>query len=578
MASPAFNPFSAVAPLPTQGSSLVPLDANGNPIGPYGGVYGAPQAAPAYLSQTGASQAAQTQNNNNYINEAGQQINQEAQGNLAYEGALQAGYTGNENQALNQLAQTPGYTPGEASQINANYSQFNTPQSALQSEFLTPTEQSAIAGNPNQPVGVATSGTNAEGALLNQTQQEYGGTLGQYDTQLGGATGAFQQQATGAASGLQNNLNTAVGGLGSGLQSAQSGFSSLNSAVNNPALAFDPNGTEKQITDAQVQQMATNAGQAVGAQYQTAEDQLQRQAAAAGNTSPLAIAAANARLQAQEASGEGNAESNAQIAALQAQQTQASSIEQQREGAAFQQTGLQAGAATTEQAQAQNAAALAGTQNIGAQETAGQANIAAEEAAGQAGINSANATNQAALSAVQNYGALAQNEASTAEQQNYGAASTAENEAAARAATLGTNRQAAQTNVNNTQYSQGTGSQQLTAAGAQATGNARIAGQNTYLNTVAGAGQQAQTGGQNAVSNQQNAFSTQASNLTAGTTALGQYRTQPSTTAAGEIKETNPVVVAKGGIFTKPTLAIVGESGPEFITRVPGGRYKRKAA
>jgi hypothetical protein len=567
MSSPAFspnpapyNPFSALQPLPVQGGNAQApqVDANGNPIaGPYSGVYGAPQAAPAFVETPNSDQAILTGNNNNYINQAGQQINQEAQGNLAYESGLQTQYTGQTNAALNALSQTPGYTAPEASQINADYSQYNTPQSALQSEFLTPSEEAGITGDPNQPVSVANAGTGAEGAFLNQTQSELGGTLGQYQGELGSATNAFQQGTTGAASGLQ-----------SGLDAAQGDFSSLNSAVSNPSLAFDPNNTEQQITNAQVAQMATNAGQAVGSQYQTAEDQLQRQAAAAGNTSPLAVAAANARLQSQEASGEGAAESNAQISALQAQEQQAANIEQAREGAAFQQAGLQAGAATTEQSQAQNAAALAGTQNI-----------AAQEAAGEAGINSANQYNTSALGAVQNYGSLAQNEASTAEAQNYGAANTAENEASSRATTLGTNRQATQANVNNTQYSQGTGSQQLTSQGAQATGNARIAGQNTYLGAVAGQGAQATQAGQNDLSAQNTAYGTQTSGLVSGTGNLGSYRGNPSTTLAGGLAGTavKSLLSDKGNIFTEPTVTTIAEKEPELVVRVPtpGGRYKR---
>jgi trimeric autotransporter adhesin len=560
----AFNPFSSVSPL-TYGNAnaLVPTDANGNPIttSPYSNVYGTPAAAPAYVEQPNADQAILTGNTANYINQAGQQLNQEAQGNLAYESALQSQYQGALNQGLNALAATPGYTPGEAGQINVDYSQFNTPQAALQAQFLTPAEQASIAGNPNQPVGVATTGTGAEGQFLNETQSELGGTLSQYASQLGGATGAFQQGTTGAAAGLQ-----------SGLTAAQGGFGALNTAVNNPALAFDPNATEKQITDAQVQQMATNAGEVVGSQYRTAEDQLQRQAAAAGNTSPLAIAAANARLQQQSAAGTANAVSSADIAALQAQEQQATSIEQQREGAAFQQTGLQAGAATTEEEQAQAAAGLAGTQNI-----------AAQEAAGEAGINAANTTNQAALNAVQYYGGLAQGEASTAEQQNYNAAATAEQEAAARAATLATNRQATQANVSNTAYAQGTGSQQLTSQGAQAVGNARITGQNTYLGAVGGAASQAQQGGQAAMGAQQSAYGTQTSGLVSGTSALGSYRASPSTTAAGETSGIlggigSLIPKATGGVITKPTLVKVGESGPEAVVKLPGGRYRRKAA
>lgn len=243
----------------------------------------------------------------------GQQIYNEAQNQLGYYGPLQARYQGAQDTALGKLQQTPGYTNQE---------------------------QVDIRGDPNQARADVIAGVGAEE-----------GTLGQYG----------------------QNVNDSLGNLKTGLNSAQDKFSKLDTAVNNPALAFDPNGTEKQLTDADVQEMKTAAGTRVGNQYRSAEDTLMRQAAAQGNTSPLGVAAARARLEAQSAAGQGDAEVNADIAARQAQQDRAAQIEAQREGAVNTQTGYRAGAATTEQAQAQNAAALSGTQGVQAQQVLGSA-------------------------------------------------------------------------------------------------------------------------------------------------------------------------------------------------------------
>src|SRR5580704_723470 len=64
--------------------------------------------------------------NRNQISTEGNQIGQEAANQLNYYSPLQQQDTGAENTALNQLDQQPGYTPDQASQINVDYSQFNT--------------------------------------------------------------------------------------------------------------------------------------------------------------------------------------------------------------------------------------------------------------------------------------------------------------------------------------------------------------------------------------------------------------------------------------------------------------------
>lgn len=529
---------------------------NAAPVGPYGGVYGNPVAAPAYNGTRDDSIGAQVSANQNYINEAGQQLNQEAQGELAYYGPMQQQYDQAQRQALESLNETPGYTPEEAGQINVDYSQYNTPQSALNAQFLTGDEQSAITGNPYAPADTMNQGVSNEGAQLNAYQQNLAGQVGNYANYTGSAL-----------SGLQSGTSGALSSLDEGLQDAQGGFSKLDTAVNNPALAFDPNNTEKQMTDQDVQDIKTAAGTRIGNQYKSAEDQLQRSAAAAGNTSPLAIAAANARLQSQEAADQGDSEANADIAARQAQYERASGIEAQREGATQTQAGMQAGAATTEQAQAQNAAALAGTQGVSNAQLVGQAGINAAENVGQAGINAANQYGQEAIG--------------TQEQmtnQGYNAQANAEQQASNRAATVAQNRQTTQGNVNQAQYQQGTGSQQLTSQGAQTTGNARMAGQAAYRSGVQGQQQYGQTGGQNAMQSQQNAFATQTGGLNQGTSTLSSYKTGAPTFIGQTGSFLNAVGLEKGGVVTKPEIHIIGEKGPEMVVKMPRYRTKDREA
>ena len=511
------------------------------------GPYGNP-----YASTTPGLATSDTVNNSNFYNDQSieyQQENQlegQAQAQESYYGPLQEQAQQQEEAALGQLQAQPGYAPQQASEINADYSQYNTPQSALQNEYLTPQQQSAIQGNTAAAQEANASGEAGEGAMLNQYQANLSGELGNYDTGTGAAV---------------SNLDT-------GVQGAQSNFSGLNAAAGSFSLNFNPNGAEQEITPAEEQEMQTAAGQRIGAQYQTAEDTLNRNAAAAGNTSPLALAAANARLQTQEASDQGNAEVTANLAAIQAQEQQATSIEGQREQAAQYQTGLQANASTTEEAAAQNAASLAGTQGISAAENEGQQDI--------------NAANE--------YGQTSVNEANTLTGQSYGAANTADTENAARAALLGQNQQATTENINNTEYAQGTGSQQMTAAGATNVGQTAIAGQGAYRSGVAQQQALNQQGGQTAMGQQQTAASTLGSQLNQSEANAGAFKNQSPTLAgqaAGVIGSVAQLAntganaaggggggAAKGGVFTEPTEAIIGERGPEAVVPIGPPRYR----
>ena len=195
--------------------------------------------------------------NRNQISTTGNQIGQEAGNQLNYYGPLQQQYTGAENTALNNLAATPGFTPGEQGQINVDYSQFNTGNDGL-GGFT------AQAGDPNAPVATVNQGVQGEGAMLNQYQGDLGSQLGQYSSNLGGAVSGYGTGAQTALAGAGTGVTGAVSGLQSGLTSAQGAFDPLNTAVNNPALGFDPNGTEKQMTDQDVNNLVTQAGTSAG--------------------------------------------------------------------------------------------------------------------------------------------------------------------------------------------------------------------------------------------------------------------------------------------------------------------------
>ena len=598
--------------------------------------------------------------NRGAINTTGNVIGNEAAQQLSYYSPLQQQYQGAQNQSLNQLEQTPGFTPQEADQIGVDYSQFNTGQGAIQQQFLTPEEQAAAKGNPGGPVdtvtagvgrqaqaldqgtgaegamlnqyqqnlggqvdkfgnavgGAVNSGTAAQGAMLNQYQSELGAQLGAYGTAMGATADQYGQGVGGAAKDLSTGVRSAEGGLSSGLDSAQGKFAGLDQAVSAPGLAFDPNNTEQQMTDADVQNMRTEAGVSAGNQFRTAEDTLESQAAQAGNSSPAALAAMRQQLVTQQAATAGDVENQAEIAAKQAQYNRAAGIEQQRLGASQTQAGMKATAATTEEAAAQAAAGLSGSsrlaaeqqlgsQPIGAQQAIGSANINAADKAGQANIQGVTGYGQfstgtagqmtaqqlaaqeaigtAGLNAAQNYGQFSTTQANTmtqqqlAAQQNmtaqqYQAETTAEQQSAQRAAALATNRQAAQTQANQMQYQQGVGSQQATSTGAQTTGAARIAGEGASRTGVAQQQQLAQQGGQQAVQQQLGAYGTQTSGANAS--ASGQAGFEVGKASGGDTAlKALTGLFDQGGVADHPMVAKLAEHGPEMVIPL-NGRYR----
>jgi hypothetical protein len=138
----------------------------------------------------------------------------------------------------------------------------------------------------------------------------------------------------------------------------------------------------------------------------------------------------------------------------------------------------------------------------------------------------------------------------------------------------------------NMQYSQGTGSQQLTSAGATNVGQTAITGMNNYRSGVAGQEAAAQQGGQAAVSAQNQAYGTQTSG---DNTAIGQQTNyaigKPSLgdTLGGTLGNVIQGIFAEGGVATEPTIAKLGERGPEAVVPLSSlAQYKsqryRKAA
>lgn len=390
------------------------------------------------------------------------QAGQQAAGYASdYAGARNAG-----QQAANQLEQTPGYTPGEASQINVDYGKYQTGASDLNNRYLTPQEQTAIQGNPNQ---ASTEANLMSGAIGNTLQ-------------------------AGAAAG-----NTAIDQEGQLEGTALTGEqAALGKAVDPSQLGLSSNFTSNyEMTPEQQQDIVTAAGTTVGNQYRSAQSDLERQAAGSGNVSPVALAAAKQNLLNSESAQAGDAMTQARIDASNAAANRLQTEEGMRVGTAQDIASREQQNASTVGGQALQAIESTGQQRQSEADIQRQAALQGNEAGGEAAINAA----------------------------EYG-----DTNASNRAAGLATNRQQTTADIQNTQYQQGVQTGQLTSQGAQTTGNARRQGQQEYLGYQQGEQQMGETGQEQNQSQQIGAYgaktgaANQAENI--ATTATADTRGQ----------------------------------------------------
>src|ERR1017187_9345831 len=139
------DPYANLALTPPDGSD----PTGGNSYGDAGGA--APAGNPIYGNTANSAPALNTDpnapihnmfyNDQAIINSGAQQINNEATAQLGYYAPIQQQYQGAQDTALAQLNQTPGYTPGQASQINQDFGQNDTSAANLGAQFQTGGEQ-----------------------------------------------------------------------------------------------------------------------------------------------------------------------------------------------------------------------------------------------------------------------------------------------------------------------------------------------------------------------------------------------------------------------------------------------------
>lgn len=530
---------------------------------------GAFQSGPGGTGQTDYMK--QANSNIQSIGERGNSLNDETGSQVQDYGNQESKYRNSADAAASDLQQTPGYNASESAQIGQDFGANKTGQVGYNDTFLTKDEQGGILGNTDAAKGYynpdsLTNETNAGNAAGSDATSRY----------QAGLNGSFDPSKLSMSQGYGDTLNGAVDSEGKAVGGALSTEAAgLNGAVDPSKLGMSSDYAKtEQLTPQQQQDMVTAAGTTVGNQSRTQQDEIARRAAADGNSSPAAIAAAMSRNKLQGDADAGDAMTKARIDASNAAAARAQSVENTRLGTEQDISGRQMSNAQTLGQQGTAAAEnLAGTKigvgnamentRLGANQDIANRQMTAAQAGGQAGITQANTnTNRT----------LATDTANQATGQNL--AHQADVEQSQREAALAAQRTGASATENASKFNQGNTTAQENSQGAQTTGNARIAGDTSYRNYLTSQQGAAQSGKQTATGQQIQNFGTQ----TQGTNAATATGSQAATAKAGQPTTGDKIIggvtgalgglasfLEDGGIATEPTLAVVGENGPEEV-------------
>lgn len=582
---------------PAQDQGANPNDPFLSPLAPSPGI--------PYLNSTDPRKV--SQNQRALVQQRGDQLQEQNQILSDQAGGQFNNYLNFLNPIEQQLASgNGGYSQAELNKIQ-------TSEGDQQKNFLTPQEQSGITGDTSQygkyfnPEGMNSDLADQQSTQSGAVQTLQGGLdsaidpnaltqSGDYRSRTQSQLGSNQTQASNVLGALGNNVRGALSDTRSGVSGAQGNESSrVRGAIDPEALSQSAKAADLEVmTPEQEAQMVTGAGISAGVRNQAAVGDLERSALAAGS-SPQGVAAYRARMNLQSGAQAADAMTQARIAAQQTRAQEALLSEQQRLGGQQYLTGTQVGAEEN-----------LGGQDVASQLQQGQMASSAEQSMGKEALDSQNTLGAQALAqqnaeeanrqAAQQYLTGAKLQAATTggeaqiqnaqlgtqqgqQQRQFNAttgtniATTQEQAAAQRAAQLAQNRQ-------NTQIgNEGQSSSQATTAG-----NARLGQQNTGLGLQSGNATQASQNQQAALQRQQQGYATQ----TAGTNQaanIGLAASQtPSTLdkvvggiAGGISAVTSIPGVKDGGLFSSPTLAIVGEEGPEKVVSMDGYRSRLQA-
>jgi hypothetical protein len=349
------------------------------------------------------------------------------------------------------LERTPGYTPQEQDRINREGEYYGLLNEDYGSNFLTDEEKQGITGDPYSAMNQL-----RPEELQNRNQTAYNSSRGYISD-----TGDQLNQSYGN---LKDGLYGAVGEdlkLSGGYQGSISNIENTTDdrvwgAAKNPNLSMSGEyGRQAGMSDQEVEDAATQGGQAVGANYRSAVQDLERQAAASGNSSPLAVAAMRSQFEDQNAVAQADAVNNARLGARSMQRDAATGVEKTRLGAEQYKTGAEMDAGMGMGRFAADVETNRENMRLGATRDISNRNLGIASQLGDTSRANATYMGDRNLQNTRDWADRGQDAEKFNQQMGYGAARTAEQQQSDRAGAVATNRQGVNMDNQANRYNRG---------------------------------------------------------------------------------------------------------------------------
>lgn len=528
--------------------------------------------AVSYIGSTNPRDAAKNQRD--LVQSKGDQLLQQQQDEIGGNEALRNDYRATLDRLYNPMAEGQGgYTPEEIEQIRA---QGGMPSALTDAQangnFLTPEEQAGIKGdtgsylrnfNPDQMSQDQTVSAGRQRQAAADLQSSLKGAV---NNDALSQSGKFQQDSENQLGNNQGQFGTVLGAVG-----------------NNVRGAIDPSAVtvsdsflqDYNMSPEEEQRIVTGAGISAGAKDAAAVDAAERSARAAGS-SPEGVMAYRARMARAQAGDAGDAMTQARIKASEAAAARKLTGEQLREQGGQYLTNVKTG---TEMGLGQEA--LTGEQQLGQQaldqrNSVEQQRLTAEQAKTAANLNAATTGGQANLANEANINTQGRQQEQFNTTTGTGIAEAQDTANSARAGAVAGNRQTTGVNNQGTQFNQGKTLNDTASTRATGVANTRLGAQTQGLNYYQGQNTQANQNAENNQNREVSTYGTQAGAGNAATSnAVGASQT-PTTLdkvlggVAGGLGAAASFL-DDGGVATDPTLAVVGEHGPEWIGPAQNG-------
>jgi len=567
----------------------------------------------------------QAKQNRDRFNQQGDEINQYLRDRQGYYDQNERAYQDQADLAYQDLNQTPGYNSVEAGGIygdpNAAFRYYNPDmlsgdmQQGNADVFNSATSygrgiRQASDRTATNLGGAATAGS--EG-LRGAASRLGAGVTSAADAYGSGVTSAADQAAatlrapTDDQTGWQNGVYGYLRGENEGALDEYG--NALSSATDRDKLALSRDfAKDYGMSDAEMQGIKDVAAQSTAGQYAKMAANAKLRAAAQGNTSPAALAAIEEQLGREGASQAGDAATRAAVAASAERANRIRDIEGMRLGSEQDlATRGQANAGNLYQGRAGSAQNLSQLEQQGIQSITNNRMQGASDAA-RYGYTAADAAGKARMDAADTAGRFDYNAEGGAADLGYRAAagtSDADYNAAAQGGQAGIdaskymagNRQAVDTANQETGQRLASGADAASVARNAEIANARRSGQADYRGYLTDATKTAQSGSQAAAGQRIQNYGTQ-SNAVNDATGQGMKAAQAKDSQPGMFSKILGAVsgvagavpgigtaikagtgiaksfMADGGIVTQPTLAVIGERGPEKVVKV-GSKFGR---